>query len=190
MVTRREIITATGSLGATLALAGCSNNGNDGGTETGATTETGTGASVEQRFDPINLQGSEAESLGAGVNLISHSAYETAENVGVTGVIENTAEQAYSQVTVTVALQDGDEQVGEFVDRSETDLDRLEPGLQWRFWTTFDDEQLTDSMNYVIDVAVETTGEGTATAGSETGAVGGPSTATASEPGTATGTVN
>lgn len=186
MVSRRTFITATGSMVSTLALAGCSSNsvsesngggaGDGGGPDTETEPDPSTTTSeqsVDQTFDPVNMAGEEPEDLGAGVTLISHSAYETAEAVGVTGVIENTSEEAFSNVSVTVALEDGDEQVAQYVDTTEAELERLVPGLQWRFWVTFEDETLTDSMRYVVDVSVQRTGEGTATAGNETVAVEG-----------------
>lgn len=146
--------------------------------ESGNGTQSGndTAGPVDQKFDPVNLAGEEPESLGEGIALISHTAFETEEDVGVTGVIENTGEAAFSQVEVTVELQDDDIKVAEFVDTSSQELDRLQPGLQWRFWVTFETENLTDSMSYVLDVTAERVDGASATGepgGNETIAVDG-----------------
>lgn len=196
MVSRRTFITATGSTLAAVGLAGCSSSSNsesddttqgDGetsGTGAGNASQSGNGTQsnndtagpVDQKFDPVNLAGEDPESLGEGVALISHTAFETEEDVGVTGVIENTGEAAFSQVEVTVELQDDDIKIEESVDTSSQELDRLQPGLQWRFWTTFETENLTDSMSYVLDVSAERVESATATGepgGNETVAVDG-----------------
>lgn len=186
-------------MAATVGIAGCSGDGGsgDGGGESGdsttesteSPTETGTGdGNIDQKFDPVNMQGDSAEKLGSGVKLLNHRAYETADDVGVTGVVENTGDEAFTEVTVTVELQDGDETVAEFADTSEAELNELAPGLQWRFWVSFENESLTESMRYVVDVSVETAGEGTETVGTETAGVDG--TETATENGTSTETAN
>lgn len=185
---RRKFVAATGATLASIGLAGCSGTdesttGTDaaddsGGSSGGSGDSSGgtTTATTDDEFDLSSVDGTLGDNVSENVEVTDHRAFQTAENVGVTGVVENTSGRQLEFVEVEVTLNDGDTLIGEFVDTSDEEIDSLAAGKQWRFWLTFDDEELGSNTSYTIEVEAEVADD----AGDATG------TATATE--TATGT--
>lgn len=177
MPNRRNFIKTVCGTAVAIGLAGCSDDGSGGesgdsgdGTPTDTRTATEartTESDIDQTFDPVNMSGDSPEQIAEGVNLLSHTVYETSNGVGVTGVVENVGDVTFTEVVATVTLVDESGRVAEFEDTSAAELDELSPGLQWRFWIPFEGEELTSEMRYEIDVAVERA-DPTATPGTET----------------------
>ncbi|WP_254271417.1 FxLYD domain-containing protein [Haloarcula marina] len=118
------------------------------------------------------MEGESPRQIAEGLNLLSHGVYETADGVGVTGVVENVGDVTFTEVTATVTLLDQTDRIAEFEDTSAEELESLVPGLQWRFWIPFEGEELTAEMSYRIDVSVDradTATDASATATTETG---------------------
>jgi hypothetical protein len=193
---RRKFVVATGATLASIGLAGCSSDadGSTGGTEVsdGSAGSDGSGGSSggsdgssggtgDDEFDLSSVDGTLGDNVSENVEVTEHRAFQTADDVGVTGVIKNTSGQQLEFVEVEVTLNDGDTVIGEFVDTSDEEIDSLGAGKQWRFWLTFDDEELGSDTSYSIEVEAEVADdadEATAT-GTDTSTESGTATTTA-----------
>ena len=205
---RRTFVTATGATFATIGVAGCTGQDDGagaqptetetevgGGTETTAAEETtaeeettmGEETTAPDDGDILDGVEGEVDQVSENVEVVEHYAFETADTVGVSGLVRNTSDQPLDSVEVEVTLNDGDTLVGEFIDTSEEEIDFLPPDEQWRFWVVFEDETFSDGSSYTINVDAEVaddaggateTGEETGTEGTSTAAGG------ATEPGT------
>lgn len=187
---RRTFVAATGATLASIGLAGCTGgNGadesenvtDDGGADSGA---GGNGGDTNDDFDLWSIDGDLGESVSEHVTVDSHMTFQTAENVGVTGVIKNTSGQALDHVEVEVTLNDGDTLIGEFVDTNDEEVEYLGAGKEWRFWVTFDDEELTEQTSYTIEVDAEVADD------TGTGAENGTATGNGTTTGNGTATSN
>jgi hypothetical protein len=190
---RRKFVVATGATLASIGFAGCSSDadGSTGGTEASDGSEGSGGSSGgsggssggtgDDEFDLSSVDGTLGDNVSENVEVTDHRAFQTADDVGVTGVIENTSGQQLEFVEVEVTLNDGDTVIGEFVDTSDEEIDSLGAGKQWRFWLTFDDEELGSDTSYTIDVEAEVAddAEEATTTGTDTSTESGTSTTTA-----------
>ncbi|WP_336364575.1 FxLYD domain-containing protein [Halalkalicoccus salilacus] len=164
---RREFLTTTGASVASIAVAGClggnGGNGNgDGGTgdnesTAGNESNESTGNETDDQSVDIDEWGvtGEVGETPEYLEVTSFNAYETADNVGVVGVVENVGDNLLDDVEVEVTLNDGDTVLGEFVDTSTEDIDYLRPGNVWRFDVVFEDENLSDATNFTISADAE-----------------------------------
>ena len=167
---RREFLTTTGASVASIAVAGClggdggdggdGGNGGDGGhggNESNETANESTGNETDDKsvdIDDWDLTGEVGETPEY-LEVTSFNAYETADNVGVMGVVENVGDNPLDNVEVEVTLNDGDTVIGEFVDTSTEDIDYLRPGNSWRFDVVFEDENLSQATGFTISADAE-----------------------------------
>jgi hypothetical protein len=167
-VKRRQAIATFGGIAGT-ALAGCmgSGPGNDGegdqspddgndttttaANETGAGNETGGG----NETDATDVSGEVGDNIPENVEVVRHDVFEKDNEVGVTGLVENTGDQAFEELEVEVTLQDGDTVIGEFVDTKEKEAGSLAAGAAWQFVVTFGDENLNKATGYKIEMSGE-----------------------------------
>lgn len=180
---------ATGVTLASVGLAGCASD-SDGATD-GTDISDGSGGSSggsggssgdtgDDEFDLSSIDGTLGDNVSEHVEVTDNRAFQTVDDVGVTGVIENTSGQRLAFVEVEVTLNDGDTLIGEFVDTSDEEIDYLAASKQWRFWLTFDDEKLGADTSYTIEVEAEVDddAERATTTGTETSSGNGTSTTT------------
>lgn len=145
---RRKFILGTGTAIAAVGLAGCGSPSGD------ETTEPSDDEDSDDDFDPFSIEG-ETDGEFDNVELVSHDIAQTGDDVGVTGVVENTSDKVLDYVEVEVSLNDGDTIIGEFVDTSDEELDFLAPGNRWRFHVSFEDEDLSRARGYTIGIESE-----------------------------------
>ena len=200
---RRKFIAATGATLATIGLAGCSSEsdgatdgtdasgGSSGGSGNSSDGSGGSsGGSGDDEFDLSSVDGTLGDNVSENVEVTEHRAFQTADNVGVTGVIENTSGQRLEFVEVEATLNDGDTVIGEFVDTSDEEIDYLGAGNQWRFWLTFDDEELGSDTSYTIEVEAEIADDAEGANGTETETSTESGTSTTTADGTTTTTAD
>lgn len=174
---RREFLeTATGSAALGLA-AGCTGNGSGRATGTAADgTDTGTDAEAEGTTadgttagsgtardggtttdgpeEVIDFDGQVAANAPESLAVTSRTLYRSEDGqVAMRGIVENTGDRAFSNVRVTVSLEnDQGDTLFESGDETEAeDLSRLEPGNIWRFKVVFEEvDRLSSVTGYTI----------------------------------------
>lgn len=164
---RRHFLATAGAL-ATAGLAGCSaiSDGDGDGTQPASGPEstdqpgadaagTDPPATETSRSDLSDVDGSVVDTA-QHLDVESHQLFESWSGVGVTGVVRNTGDVAYSLVEAELYLSDGDERIGDFTDTTETELDTLDPGEKWRFYAAYEDVDRSQIEGYKINVDGET----------------------------------
>lgn len=169
---RREFLTTTGASVAGIAVAGCLGGSDDGGTggtggDGGNESNESTGANEsnetanERTPPPLDINGEIGETPDS-LEITSFHAYETIDNVGVMGVVENVGNSPLDDIEIEVTLNDGDTVIGEFLDTSTEDIDYLRPGNSWRFDVVFEDENISEATSLTISADAEVIEEGNA----------------------------
>ena len=126
-------------------------------TEMGGETETEMGGETETEMGgDLDLDGMVGE-VPEGIEVSNTALGRTDGSARVTGVVENTGDQAFEEVEVQATLlDDNDEILGQFFhDTEQAEVSSLEPGQQWEFSIDFPEEDLEDAASYRIDVDTE-----------------------------------
>lgn len=141
---RRAFLTATGATVASVGVAGCSSDSGSNGSN-GGSSETGWSKDVS----------GEVEETPDSLEITSFDAYETGDDVGVLGTVENVSDSRLDNIDVTVTLYNEDAVIGEFVDSSTEDIDDLRPGNKWQFYVVVGDEQSAEATGFTISADAE-----------------------------------
>lgn len=114
------------------------------GTETPAGMTAAGGADIEGMVGEVPQ----------GLQVTNTQLTESAEGARVTGVIENTGDQAFEEVEVQVTLlDDNDEIIGQFFHNTEeAEASSLEAGQQWEFSVDLQEAELANVTRYRVDV--------------------------------------
>lgn len=140
---RRAFLTATGATVTSVGVAGCL--GGTGGTD-GTTNET------DWPSEDVN---GEVEDTPDFLEITSFDAYETGDDVGVLGTVENVGDSPLDDINVTVTLYNEDVVLDEFVDSSTEDIDDLRPDNKWQFYVVVGDEQSAEATGFTISADAE-----------------------------------
>lgn len=166
---RRKFVSTTGAAVASIAVAGCMGNNGDTGENGGNGGNGGNGSNGGNGGNGGNGDGANQPSVDIDewgvtgevgetpeyLEITSFSPYETADNVGVMGTIQNVGNNPLDDVQIEVTLNDGDTVIGEFVDTSTDDIDYLRPGNNWDFNVVFDGENLSNATNFTVSASAE-----------------------------------
>jgi hypothetical protein len=150
---RRTFVTATGATLTSIALAGCLGGGGQSDGDGGSDGETDTDTPADGGADMSSIDGTVGDDVSEHVEVAEHRVFQTVDGVGVTGVIENTAEKALESVGATVSLTDQNSIIGEYVDNAQEEIEYLLPGKRWRFRVVFEDEKLENLTGYTIELS-------------------------------------
>lgn len=142
---RRTFIATAGVTAASVGLAGCGQQSNDGnGDET-------SGSDADDEFDWEELEAELGETPDS-IELMDSRLVETQSGAAVIGTLKNTGNNPYSFLEVEVTLNDGDTVLGEWIDSTEEEINDLGAGESWRFDATFDNENVYEATGYTINV--------------------------------------
>lgn len=165
---RRKFVSTTGAAVASLAVAGCMGNEDTGenGGNGGNGGDDGNGGNGNDTDDPsVNVDDQwdldgEVGETPEYLEITSFSAYETSDNVGVMGTVENVGNSPLDDIEIEVTLNDGDTVLGEFVDTSTEVIDSLSPGESWQFNVVFEGENLGDATDFTVSAQAEVVEDG------------------------------
>lgn len=157
---RRTFLTATGVTATSLTLAGCldgigadeqaAGNQDSEGTQSGNRT-----ADRDQQITDIESEQVTIQTPPAALRVTSFEAFESGNNIGVTGVVQNVGQQPISNIRAAVTLRDGDTTIGKFTDYSQENRDLLRPENSWRFYMNIDDMKTTSQVSFTLVVTAK-----------------------------------
>lgn len=164
---RRAFLKRAGAVAVGVGVAGCSGESGDG-TETDAGgTEAGETTAAEQTTAETETESTGTASTGTaeskegtvvtaestnGLNITEHDFFHAGDAAGVEGVVENTTDETFEYVEVTVSpLDESEQRLGKFYASSVSqNVDTLPPGETWNFVVSFESGWVEQFETYEI----------------------------------------